>query len=48
MEANVAVKLFEDAVASGVSYSTNVGDDDSTTENHSKHWLVTKLRNEAM
>ena len=36
MEANVAVKLFKDAVASGVSYSTKVGDDDSTTENHLK------------
>ena len=32
MEANVAVQLFSDAVASGVSYSTYVGDDDSTTE----------------
>ena len=36
MEASVAVQLFKDAVASGVSYSTYFGDDNSTTENHLK------------
>ena len=36
MEANVAVQLFTDATASGVSYSTYIGDDDSTTESRLK------------
>ena len=32
MEANVAVELFSNAITNGVSYSTYVGDEDSTTE----------------
>ena len=36
MEANIAVQLFKHAVASGVLYSTYIGDNDSTTENHLK------------
>ncbi|XP_078377789.1 uncharacterized protein LOC144660943 [Oculina patagonica] len=36
MEVSVAVELFSNAVSSGVSYSTYVGDDDSTTESRLK------------
>lgn len=32
MEANDAVELFSNAVSSGASFSTYVGDDDSTRE----------------
>ena len=32
----MAVQLFTDATASGVSYSTYIGDDDSTTESRLK------------
>lgn len=45
MEANVAVELFSDAVASGVSYSTYVGDEDSTTESRLRtlvHYRIEK------
>ena len=36
MEPNVAMQLFTDATASGVSYSTYIGDDDSATESRLK------------
>lgn len=45
MEANVAVELFSSAVINGVTFSTYVGDDDSTTESHLKRWLTTISRN---
>ena len=36
MESNVAVELFNEAVKNGVSYSSYVGDDDTTTESRLK------------